>query len=607
MKWLHLKALILLPSIGLISLLVNCSFPGDSNGSGVGNGMITGKLYEPDGVTPANGAVVKIWEQNEDIDSNLVLSPSVPVSETKTDKNGMYSIEKVNSGMYVIEASDDNNNLARIDSIAIQNEETRLTLPPDTLRAPGVIKGKIVYEVRNDSVTFEVVCRGGGNNYLMRDVVDTFTFNSLAEGRYHLYIQPIFADLYDCYKSVWVSSGDTTEITIELDWKLPSVNSVNVRYNSLQHSAIISWRTYVCPIPFGYNLYRRLLNETTFGLPINGTESIHDTIWIDSNAIPGNIYQYTVEAIDSSNRAGPLSQIVSTSTIFVTDRPDTFNLVDEVGPNFIMIKSDESEYLYVLNSGSVLNDTILSTTYKLQKYTSAGDLVSSWVLPLSSTNLIQYGSGRLYYQIERDNKSQTIACMDTLGNEQLLSFVPDTCSVSSFDMVGNTIVVLSSKPGFFKDTMINCSLVKYSINSGTVVYSKDISIANNSFDIKLSAEGIVRLISEKMIRQFNTFGQEIVSIELSERPLNQRYEFSDSHYFIGTTNNLFPGRVGEFEFSVYSYSNIQLFRSNTLPIEAVYFFSIASNGDVYLLIMNAINGTRIYRYPNPLGNINKND
>lgn len=69
---------------------------------------MTGKLYEPDGVTPAGGAVVEVWDKGgNSIEENGRIQEVAPVHVTQADANGQYNLEQIDPERHVIEMSDE--------------------------------------------------------------------------------------------------------------------------------------------------------------------------------------------------------------------------------------------------------------------------------------------------------------------------------------------------------------------------------------------------------------------------------------------------------------------------------------------------------------------
>ena len=140
---------ILVCIIGFLICLLSCSKQDVSgNGTLIGNptvAAIKGTLYEVDGKTPARNAAVYLREKNALVDiGQMSLKKTIVDSViTTTDDQGVFSIQKVDPGLYMIECTDGNNNYALYDSVAVENPDSSIILPDDTLKPAGAVKGTI--------------------------------------------------------------------------------------------------------------------------------------------------------------------------------------------------------------------------------------------------------------------------------------------------------------------------------------------------------------------------------------------------------------------------------------------------------------------------------
>jgi hypothetical protein len=606
MNLAQLRPALLLAVTGLTLTVYNCISPGDSNGSGVGNGMITGKLYEPDGITPANGAIVTVWDRNAQpkVDSSGQVSQSTPVLQTRTDENGVYSIERIEPGFYAIEASDSSNNMARIDSIVIPNEETSLDSLSDTLKAPGVIKGKIVC----DSNIYVQYINCFGTHYSCYPFSKgSFIIAPLTEGYYELeivfYKWPARIDFRVVHKTIWVSSGDTTNVTIMSD-DIPVINEIGITYDSSKHYTTINWKAEETTIPLGYNVYRRISGDSSFGSPLNGSKLIHDTMFVDSTAFSGTIYQYTVAAVDSTNRIGPLSGIVTTSTsnsvINLGTLTKLVEPVSEVGEGWFVMYTKDPRYLYLANYNSDPN----ISSYIIQKYnTSDGSLVNSLKVTGIYDRWIALESDRIFFQKLFNHDSLiAIVCRDSSGNERIL----ESYTARDFgggDVVGNSIAFVTFS-GIQDSSEDNYSITRSLTTDGMVVYSiKAGFLLRQDFRaVRICADGTICLFLTSHILRFDTSGHEKASIKLPQISFpSQLFGYSDSMYLVLSFDGYRASNEGmNFDFSVYNFSNEQLFK---YKIQGVYSYNpyLTPNGDIYLLASDKLNGkVSVYRLPNPL-------
>jgi uncharacterized protein (TIGR02145 family) len=201
---------------------INCvsNFAGGTGD--VDNKTICGKLLEPDGINPAQGAFVylrsrdylpglksllKRSEKDTANNSNFVRS-------THTNGSGYYEFDKIPEGLYCIEGRDNGNNCVLIDSIKIDSTLNNIDslLLQDTLKPPAtvIIEGKI--QPYNDS-TQAFIRVFGLDVYEKVSSNGNFYLYDLPEGNLKLRITIIRGDLksYDTME-IATKANDTTII-----------------------------------------------------------------------------------------------------------------------------------------------------------------------------------------------------------------------------------------------------------------------------------------------------------------------------------------------------------------------------------------------------------
>lgn len=626
----QLRSVLLLAVTGLALLTNNCTSPdnsnasaGDSNGSGVGNGMIMGKLYKPDGKTPANGATVTVWDRKAQpkIDSSGNVSPATPVLQTKTDEKGVYSIDRIAPGTYSIEASD-NKDMARIDSIIVATVETHIDSLTDTLKAPGAFRVNIVYN-RDTNEVLSVSCIGTHIVIFHQDSKSSFSITHVPEGYYYLqaeYLRPLQITLkLGCVqKTAWVSSGDTTIETIVIPENLPVIERIGITYDPIKHSATISWQNRRGWFPAaGYNLYRKVSGDSLFGSPLNGSEIIHDTMFVDSNVSSGSKYQYAVAAVDSAKMEGPLSEIVTVSTLngiidldtSTTSLPvvttstltgeikqDTLSKLIELDNqcfnlhNYSIFNSKNPKYINVMDDHPQCGKE--PCPVKNQSYSAVdGSLVSSFEVP--SGGCIEFENDRVVYYTMIDAVNSQIIYRDKAGNEKILESFKYDFAGCDFD--GNSIaIVRSMKLNMQDSTSSECSIEMSKTDDGIIVYSIKVSSLSGFRDVRICADGI-RLFFLDRILQFDTSGKQTASFEIPSKYWGDDVcYYADSLYMI---KHLDVDRLIT-ELAVYNFSGEQLFKYELKGGLRPY---LANNGDIYLLDCSRRKEKwAIYRLPNPL-------
>ncbi|MBN1759814.1 MAG: hypothetical protein JW863_15915 [Chitinispirillaceae bacterium] len=628
MNWPLLKNGVLLTAIELASTMLSCSFPGDSNGSGVGNGMITGKLFEPDGKTPANGAVVEVWDRNAHagINSNDVVYTPTVLHLTQTDEHGVFSIDRIDPGIYAIEAFDDSENMARIDSVSIQTPDTRLDLLPDTLKTPGAIRGKIALENSSDIAKVIIVCFGK-DLYCIADINGSFLLAPLAEGTYRLHILPTITDYIPIdIGEIRVTAADTVDLgTIVLQrYEIPSVGGLRIDYDSSLHSATISWKPTPPSVTVGYNLYRRVSGDSLFGPPVNGVELIKDTMFVDSMAFRGSTYEYCVALEDSTQQLGPMSNIITTATFRFTMNPDTIELVESgVHSIFNFVRSKNPKFLYLKNmytDMSLCIESACPALFNIQKYSAEGNLLRSWKVP-DYGQLIVDENDRLFYACIQDTIGDFIGYLDDVGNNHIVASYAFG-SLRDYDVAGNSMVVVTGKQWDGSSDLNNSEIYKiteFLIADGTVIFSKEMKIESGwgVGGISINSEGTVRLLlkmtsNEKWIRRteectivypalrllvLNASGVETSSFELLCDTRSIIY-FSDSLYLVRSQQ--YSQNSSTTGFTAYNFSGIQLYNVELPELARFY---LASNGDIYTMYFDwETEKTTACRFSNPLYN-----
>ena len=217
-----MKKLIVFSAIITVCVLVfQCGIINTGNSSEVDNPSVVGTLYQPDGETPAEKAMVilrpnTILAMVGDIASRHKDSY---VDTVLTNNHGQYSFDNTQTGIvYSIEAKKDNNAIF-IESVNVNEGDASVDVGVDTLKPTGVIRGTIhlaggglfqnVYVLAFGIDRFVNVQNGG-----------SFLFNGLGEGEYDLRIIAALQNYGIANKPrVIVTAGDTTDVgQIELPY-----------------------------------------------------------------------------------------------------------------------------------------------------------------------------------------------------------------------------------------------------------------------------------------------------------------------------------------------------------------------------------------------------
>jgi len=208
------------------------------NGSGVGTGMIAGKLYEPDETTPAQGALVAIRYQNT---TAAITSPgkaktTAALYTTFTGHDGTFSFDTIGDGLYVVEGSDINGDLVRYDSITVRSGSEPVTLPDGTLKPAGAISGCIALS-RGGSFLKIFILAFGVDRFCQVREDGTFLFDGLAEGNYVfkvISLDPEYGTID--IPGIAVISDSTVHldtVTLPTTNQQPVPRNLNMEYNPL--------------------------------------------------------------------------------------------------------------------------------------------------------------------------------------------------------------------------------------------------------------------------------------------------------------------------------------------------------------------------------------
>jgi hypothetical protein len=269
------------------------------NSTQIGNGRVTGLIYQPDSTTPAGDAVVYVRKINTLAD---IMTAEINRSSdsTFTDGNGWFITDSLDTGFYIIEANDGKKNFVLIDSVHVNDTDSTL-LPPATLKPAGAIKGTIRLSEGSDPRKVFVLAFGF-DRFATTDTNGFFVFTNLPEGNYHLRIMPLF-DNYSIVdtKHVPVTSADTFDLGfIDLPFTgIPMVRNAAISYDTLKQWVTLQWNRPAGGTANCFNIYRRTVDPATAIFTQLNTYPAIDTIFIDSLVTPNRTYEYRITGVDS--------------------------------------------------------------------------------------------------------------------------------------------------------------------------------------------------------------------------------------------------------------------------------------------------------------------
>ncbi|HMA65911.1 MAG: hypothetical protein ACM31E_01095 [Fibrobacterota bacterium] len=295
--WSLFPVLTLLITLGTFYCTTQSDLCGNS--TQVGNGRITGCIYQPDGSTPAKNAVVYVRKKSTLADITLS-SVKQPADSILTDDSGRFITDSLDTDLYIIEATDRKNAFVLIDSIVVNDTDAR-QLPPATLKKPGAIKGTIKLSDGSDPRKVFVLAFGL-DRFVTVDQQGGFLFGQIAEGTYHLRIMPTLDNygIFDITR-IPVLADDTFDIgIIELPFTgLPIVRNVTVAYDTLSQWVKLQWSRPATGAGNYFNIYRREVEPATAVFSQLNRYPVIDTIFIDSSGTPNRIYEYRITVADS--------------------------------------------------------------------------------------------------------------------------------------------------------------------------------------------------------------------------------------------------------------------------------------------------------------------
>ena len=290
------------------------------NSSQAGNGMVMGMLYEPDGITPAKNAIVHIRKINTLADTSKpgLSKRLVDTSTVTTNDSGVFRIDTIDTGTYVIEGTS-GNNLALIDSVKVKNPDSTKVVSPDTLKPAGAIKGIINLSEGGDPRQVFVLAFGI-DRFAKVNPDGSFKFGNLARGLYNLRLISGLSNYGVLDTSgVLVIAGDTTDLgTISLPFTgIPAPKNLKVLFDTLKQFVILTWDQADTALVDGYNIYRAIKGQN-FSLITQTPLSETTTTYYDSAVSVGNTYEYRVVSRRASGEESPKVDILGDTVIVVS-------------------------------------------------------------------------------------------------------------------------------------------------------------------------------------------------------------------------------------------------------------------------------------------------
>lgn len=298
-----LKQMILLLPIIIALLVADCQTGQNAVNTEMRTTCVTGKILRSNGAVPASGVPVTMRLKNETVPvfgNDSVTTEMV----TTTNREGSFSIDRyLDSGVYVIEASDKNETVM-IDSVIVDDKISSIDLPPGILKPGGAIQGKIATVA--DEINGDVFVLVTGINRFIPVAKDgRFLFDNLPEGTLHLRFVTSAAD----YGSpeitpVKVVSCDTTDIGMVTLPRIvmPVPGNLRATYNARLLTVTVTWDAPVISGGVRYSIFRKTARSASVDNEEISRKSIDGTCYIDSFLTHENIYEYRVVSVDGIGR-----------------------------------------------------------------------------------------------------------------------------------------------------------------------------------------------------------------------------------------------------------------------------------------------------------------
>ncbi|MBN1309725.1 MAG: hypothetical protein JXA18_17520 [Chitinispirillaceae bacterium] len=293
---------------------------------------ISGTLLLPDAVSPAEGVVVTLWEQDAAaaIAGRALAKSSGAQRTVRTDGDGNFRIDSCKAGVYVIEGIGDNGIAVRIDSVAVTGDSRQSTeLPPAVLQSTGAIRGEIRLDGGggHDNVFILVL---GSDRFVQVSGNGTFFMDDLPYGEYELKVVCVLME-YPVGKTIPITvlPDDTVSVgTITLEAQGICIpDNVVYTFDSLTPRMVsLQWDPCDDPEVGGYNVYR----FNTWGSDWYGNSPRNKTLIVNENSFIDFVhcdseYIYAVAAVSAFGTVGRKSPPCTVSTACLRYSIDTLH------------------------------------------------------------------------------------------------------------------------------------------------------------------------------------------------------------------------------------------------------------------------------------------
>ncbi|MBN1128390.1 MAG: hypothetical protein JXA71_05355 [Chitinispirillaceae bacterium] len=428
--------------------------PEGGNGSGVGNGMIAGVMYNPDGSRAKNATVQAVPADYNPFGGLGKTGVVSRIKSTTTDDTGGFVIDSLPEQVFNVFGSDNANRLL-IDSVRISKQAPAI-LPPDTLRAPGAVNGIIRLLPEHDSRSVIIIVIGTTVWTAPEDSAGNFKLHDMAKGRYRVRFLTAQQGYLPLDTMVYVNAGsiDSLADTLRLKFTgIPVPQGFRAAYDTLKQLVALAWNKADPALVSGYALYRSNFDSNGVAAVIY-KGMVNDTLYIDSTALQDMRYEYRVAAVNGLGEEGSKSRGVTVTIAGI------FTVVDS------MVKGDgalpgQFGYMTRISLDSAGNMYITDTkNNRLQKFDSAGNFIfmdDAFLLPVgvamagnSGLLVSDFGDKKV---VKMDFDGRRVAVFSTRGKPlSALSagdrqYVVSDSGIEVFSSDGSLIRLINSNVG----------------------------------------------------------------------------------------------------------------------------------------------------------------
>jgi|GEM_PF-1346373 Predicted periplasmic ligand-binding sensor domain len=317
-----------------LCLYVTCSKNTGVNNTKTETRTNSAKLYNPGG-SPAKHAKVRFYPVNYNPHTGGLAKTLATIDSATTDSTGNYSVT-LDTGTYNVLALGDSGMVFQ-DSITV-TKDSAINPPPDTLKTPGGLRGRVRLQPGDDARTVFILFMGTNTWGTPDDSTGKFTVTNMAQGTYRVRILTTL-DAYvpkDTALSVEAGKVDSLAHDIVLQYTgVPGPTGLKVSYDTLRQTVILMWNGADTSLIAGYNVYRAIKGQN-FSLITQTPLPNTVTIYLDSAVSVGSTYEYRVVSRRASGEESPkveipgdTAKVVSSSLVTTTFTWDLNNTIGD--------------------------------------------------------------------------------------------------------------------------------------------------------------------------------------------------------------------------------------------------------------------------------------